>query len=63
LKQSHRKLIKLIDTLNDEEVTKINQFAWAGKWPIMRWISLGSSSQYHGAAKLIRKALKREGLL
>ncbi len=63
LKQSNFKLLQLIDSLNDDELTKVSQFEWAGKWPVMRWISVGSSSQYDGAAKQIRKTLKRENLL
>ncbi len=63
LKQLNFELLQLIDSLSDEELTKSGQFEWAGKWPVMRWISVGSSSQYDGAAKQIRKALKREGCL
>ncbi len=63
LKRLNFELLQLIDTLDDRQLTETGQFAWAGKWPVMRWISVGSSSQYDGAAKQIRKALKREGLL
>ena len=63
LKQSNFELLQLIDGLDEDELTEIGQFEWAGKWPVMRWISVGSSSQYDGATKQIRKTLKRENLL
>ena len=59
LNQSNYALLRLIDGLNDIELTETGQFEWAGKWPVMRWISVGSSSQYDSAARQIRKALKR----
>ena len=51
-------LLKLIDSLSEEELTRTGVFEWAGKWPVMRWISIGTSSQYDSARKLIRKAMK-----
>ncbi len=54
-------LLRLIDSLSDEELTGIGIFEWAGKWPVMRWISIGTSSQYDGACKLIRKTMKQAG--
>lgn len=58
LKQSLSRLLKLIESLSDQELTQKDQFEWTGKWPLMRWISVSSSSQFDGAVKLIRKALK-----
>lgn len=55
---AQKKVLKLIGSLSDKELTKPGVYEWAGKWPIMRWISVGTSSQYDGARKLIRKAKK-----
>ncbi len=59
LKRNKTKLIKLVSSLDDDELTKVGVYEWAGKWPIMRWISMGSSSQFDSATKLIRTALKK----
>ena len=56
-------LLRLISSLDDHQLTEVGVFEWAGKWPVMRWISVGSSSQYDGATKQIRKTLKSAGLL
>lgn len=58
LAQEKDALMQLIGSLSDKELTEAGQFDWAGKWPVMRWISIGTSSQYDGARKLIRKAMK-----
>ena len=55
---SHDKVVALIDSLSDRELTRIGVFQWAGKWPVMRWISVSTASQYDGARKLIRQARK-----
>ena len=55
---SHNKVVALIDSLPDPELTQPGVFEWAGKWPVMRWISVSTSSQYDGARKLISKARK-----
>ncbi|NRA66219.1 MAG: ClbS/DfsB family four-helix bundle protein [Pseudobacteriovorax sp.] len=63
LRLSHKRLLKLIGALSDSELTEVGFYEWSRKWPLMRWISVGSSSQYDSAAKLIRKALKAEGII
>lgn len=59
LKGAKTKVIKAIGTLTDRELEELNVFDWTEKWPVMRWISVGTSSQYDGGARLIRKALKQ----
>lgn len=59
LSDEQERLLRLIGSLSDQELTEPGIFEWAGKWPIMRWISIGTSSQYDGARKLIRKAMKQ----
>ncbi|MEM8856320.1 MAG: ClbS/DfsB family four-helix bundle protein [Pseudomonadota bacterium] len=53
------RLRDLIDSLSDQELTEVGQFEWAERWPVMRWISIGTSSQYAGARTLIRKAMRQ----
>lgn len=58
LQNAVERLVATIDSLSDDELTIVGQFAWAKRWPVMRWISIGTSSQYQSARSLIRKALK-----
>lgn len=58
LRSSKTKVVKIIHSLSDEELEQQGVYEWAGKWPLMRWISVGTSSQYDGATRQIRKALK-----
>lgn len=53
-----KRLLKKIAELSDKELEQQGVFDWAGKWPVMRWVSVGSSTQYDGATRLIRKALR-----
>lgn len=58
LKANKNKVIRVIDTLTDDELQELQIFSWTGKWPVMRWVSVGTSSQYAGATRQIRKALR-----
>lgn len=53
-----KRALKTIDALSDEELLGTGQFDWAGKWPIARWISMNTSTQYVSARKYVRRALK-----
>lgn len=59
LKNEQTRLRHLIDSLSDQELTDVGQFQWAERWPVMRWISIGTSSQYAGARTLIRKTMRQ----
>ena len=52
------RLLNVIDGLTDGELTKVGRFEWARRWPLMRWISVATSSQYDSGRKLIRKAVR-----
>jgi len=49
----------VIDALDDAELLDVGVFAWAGRWPIARWISINTARQYTTARSYIRRA-KRE---
>ena len=51
-------IMRMIDQLDDRELTELNMFSWTDKWPVMRWISVNTSTQFETAAAYIRKALK-----
>lgn len=56
LRRGVDEVLATIDELSDEELLEAGVFEWAGKWPIARWISINTSTQYASARTLIRKA-------
>lgn len=54
-------VLAIIAELSDDELQELDVFEWTGKWPVMRWVSVGTSTQYAGAARQIRKAHKARG--
>ena len=51
-------VVGLIDELSDKELLEAGTFAWAGKYPISRWISLNTVRQFSTARTLIRRAVR-----
>jgi len=58
LERGFRRVIPTIDSLNDHELLDVGAFAWAGKYPVSRWISINTVRQYTTARTLVRRALK-----
>lgn len=54
-------LLKLIEELDDHELLDVGVYSWTEKWPLARWISLSSSTQFSSAARYVRHALKELG--
>jgi hypothetical protein len=52
----HRATV-VIDSLTDRELLEPGVFAWAGKWPLARWISINTTRQYATALTFIRRAV------
>ena len=61
LRQGYRRVRSLIDDLDDSELLQVGVFAWAGKHPISRWISINTTRQYTTARTHLRRALKSAG--
>lgn len=59
LDRSFARVVPTIDSLSDRELLVIGIFAWAGNYPISRWISINTARQYTTARTLIRKALRK----
>jgi len=59
LEQGYKRILAIIDVLDDRELLEVGVFDWAGKWPIARWISINTARQYTTAYTFIRKARKR----
>jgi hypothetical protein len=58
LEQGFARVMRTIDSLDDRELLRVGTFAWAGKYPISRWISLNTARQYTTARAFIRRALR-----
>ena len=56
LERGEKRVLDIIDALDDRELLEVGVFKWAGKWPIARWISLNTARQYTTARTLIRQA-------
>ncbi|WP_420549082.1 ClbS/DfsB family four-helix bundle protein [Curvivirga sp.] len=62
LKQGVKEVLRVIDTLTEAELCDVGMFKWAGKWPVMRWVSVNTSSQFDSARKMIRRAKRAKNV-
>jgi hypothetical protein len=58
LTRGYERVMPAIDSLDDHELLEIGAFAWAGNYPISRWISINTARQYTTARAFIRRALR-----
>ncbi len=58
LEAGFEEVLGTIRVLSDRELLEVGVFAWAGKWPISRWLSINTARQYSTARTLIRRALR-----
>ncbi len=58
LQRAFGRVMRTIESLDDRELLEVGVFAWAGKYPVARWISINTARQYTTARTLIRRALK-----
>lgn len=58
LERGYERVLPAIDSLNDDELLEVGVFAWAGNYPISRWISINTARQYTTARAFIRRALR-----
>ncbi len=54
-----QRVLHTIDALDDRELLDVGTYLWAGKWPIIRWISINTARQYTTARAYVRRALRR----
>jgi hypothetical protein len=60
LEEGYSRVLELIDDLSDHELLDVGTFAWAGKYPIRRWISLNTVRQYATARTYLRRAIREQ---
>lgn len=58
LAEGFERVMLTIDSLDDSELLGVGVFAWTGKYPISRWISINTARQYSTARTLVRRALR-----
>ncbi|MCP4663183.1 MAG: ClbS/DfsB family four-helix bundle protein [bacterium] len=58
LARGFERVVRTIETLDDRELLGVGVFAWSGKYPISRWISMNTARQYTTARTFIRRALR-----
>ena len=56
LEKGYRRVVRTIDTLDDNELLEVGTFAWARRYPISRWISINTARQYTTARSFFRRA-------
>lgn len=59
LRRGVERVVATIGTLDDRELLHPGAFAWAGKWPLARWISVNTARQYTTARTYVRRALQQ----
>lgn len=55
------RVLATIDSLDDRALLEPAVFPWAGKWPLIRWISINTARQYTTARAYVRKAKRSHG--
>lgn len=58
LDRGFERVTHTIDVLDDAELLEVGVYAWAGKYPISRWISINTARQYTTARTFVRRALR-----
>ena len=58
LERGFERVMHTIDVLDDTELLGVGVYAWAGKYPISRWISINTARQYTTARTFVRRALR-----
>ncbi len=58
LEDAFNRALATADSLSDRELLARHEFEWAGKLPLVRWISINTTRQYVTARTYIRRALR-----
>ncbi len=62
LEEGSQKVLATIEALDDRQLLETGVFAWAGKWPLSRWISINTARQYTTARTYVRRAIRSQRL-
>lgn len=56
---SHDAVIATLEQLSDPELEQVGQFEWAGRWPVLRWVSISTATGYASSRTYVRALLRR----
>lgn len=59
LEESRNAVVDSLAQLSDAELEVAGQFAWAGRWPVLRWVSISTTTGYASSRKYVRALLRR----
>lgn len=59
LADSYQRALDTIDALEDDELLESGHYGWAGKVPLLRYLSINTARQYTTARTYIRRALRK----
>ena len=60
LERGYEQVLRTIDELDDRELLDVGIFAWAGSYPVARWLSINTTRQYTTARTYVRRAMKNQ---
>ena len=58
LERGFTRTMQVIESLDDHELLGSGVFAWAGSYPVSRWLSINTARQYTTARTFIRRAMR-----
>ena len=53
-------VLEALESLSDHELESVGVFAWAERWPVLRWVSISTTTGYVSARKYVRAMLRRD---
>ncbi len=56
---SHDAVVAALARLSDAELEAPGQFEWAGRWPVLRWVSVATTTGYASSRKYVRALLRK----
>ena len=56
---SQAAVLEALESLSDAQLEDAGAFEWAGKWPVLRWVSVATTTGYVSARKYVRALLRR----
>ncbi|MGH1345720.1 MAG: ClbS/DfsB family four-helix bundle protein [Nannocystales bacterium] len=56
---SREAVLAALEQLSDTELEGEGEFEWAGRWPVLRWVSVATTTGYASSRKYVRALLRR----
>ncbi|MEM6294481.1 MAG: ClbS/DfsB family four-helix bundle protein [Myxococcota bacterium] len=62
LDESYDAVLAALQGLGDEELERTGTFVWAGRWPVVRWVSVSTTTGYASARRFVRAMLRHAAI-